>query len=76
MLVPFDEATRAVITQATENLPENGADRVVILDIDVSTTGELAPDSDALWATFERLRDIKNTCFFSSLEKSTWEAYQ
>ena len=56
---------------------EGGEPPHLILDIDVSTSRTFDPtsDADAIWTEFDRLREIKNDCFFSSLEKETWKAY-
>ncbi|AKT44061.1 TIGR04255 family protein [Chondromyces crocatus] len=77
LVVPFEDGRRAVITELTESPPEEGAPPHLILDIDVSTSRTFDPtsDADAIWTEFDRLREIKNDCFFSSLEKETWKAY-
>ncbi len=76
-VVPFGDGRRAAITQAT--VPSDGVGnantRVLLLDIDAFSEREFAPDSADLWSEFDKLREIKNSCFFDSLQPTTWKAY-
>ncbi|HSN97756.1 MAG TPA: TIGR04255 family protein [Candidatus Nanopelagicales bacterium] len=76
LALPFEDGRKAVITQATEDALEGTDQRHLILDIDVSVERDLDPGSGTVWDELESLREIKNRCFFSSLEKSAWEGYR
>lgn len=74
--VPFTENRLAIVTQTV--VPgEPGADeRGLILDVDAVTLKEFDPKDPRIWDEFDQLRDIKNTCFFESLQEQTWKKYQ
>jgi uncharacterized protein (TIGR04255 family) len=71
--IPGSEAT-AVVTQVLEPaaVPEN---RPLIVDIDVQTAKHFLKDSPEIWSHLDRLRDIKNLIFFSSLTDKALEPY-
>lgn len=74
--IPFPSGERAVIAQAVERPNEPGETIALILDIDVFVNVDLLPNDNRVWATFERLRAIKNQCFFESLQPERWEDFQ
>jgi len=76
LVVPFGDGRKAVITEATDAPRDAPGEQKLILDIDVSATKELDPGSERMWEELDGLREIKNSCFFSSLEQPVWEAYQ
>jgi len=75
MVVPFPGGARAAITQVIPPLDELSQKRMFVLDIDVSVAADMPASSDAMWSTFADLREIKNRCFFESLQKTKWEEF-
>lgn len=70
-----DENAIAKITQGLEGITK--PDSVsILLDIDVFVSNEFAPDSEAIWETFEQLRNLKNQIFSESLTKKTMELFE
>lgn len=74
IVVPFDEGVFAIIIQTMEQVTQPATR--VILDIDVYAQRVFANNSTDLWAFLDRLRDIKNAVFFSSVTEQTLEAYE
>ena len=74
IIVPFDPGISAIITQTTE--PSVLPTTRVILDIDVFAQRVFDGNSLELWAFFDRLREVKNAVFFSSVTERALEAYQ
>ena len=72
VLVPFEEdAANAIITQTVEMpIP------LIILDIDVFTGCSLPGGSDDIWLKLDRLRNIADRIFFSSLTEKVIESYR
>ena len=48
----------------------------VIFDVDAFRTADLAPQDRELWVILERLRDLKNRCFFGTLTERAAELYE
>lgn len=48
----------------------------VILDVDAFATADLAPSAREMWAILERLRELKNRCFFGTLTEQAAELYE
>jgi uncharacterized protein (TIGR04255 family) len=48
----------------------------VILDVDVFTNRDLNPNDPELWLILNRLREIKNKCFFGVLTDRAVELYE
>ena len=72
VLVPFEEdAANAIITQTVE-MPNP----LIILDIDVFTVCSLPGGSDDIWPKLDRLRNIADRIFFSSLTEKVIESYR
>ena len=72
VLVPFSEdAATAIITQAME-MPSTFAG----LDIDVFAGCSLPGGSDDIWPKMDRLRNIADRIFFSSLTEKVIESYR
>jgi uncharacterized protein (TIGR04255 family) len=75
MVIPFSsDGTTAIVTQALE--PPSGGGVPIVLDIDVAYTTKLEVNSPVIWAEFDRLRDIKNRIFFSSVTERALEPYK
>jgi uncharacterized protein (TIGR04255 family) len=74
--IPFDHERRAIITEATLPTGPQDVRRGLILDIDAFVFRHMAPGDTALWDEFEALHDIKNCCFFESLQPETWKGFQ
>jgi len=71
VLVPFeDESANAIITQALE-LPAP-----IVLDIDVFTECSLDGASSDIWFRLDKLRNIADRIFFSSLTEKVLELYK
>ena len=71
----FGDNRHAVVTQLLPPPSATGGD-ALILDIDVFTDRmSIAPDSHEMWREFEVLRDLKNRCFFNSLNTKAVEGY-
>lgn len=47
----------------------------VILDIDVSTMQQFDPADAAMWSQFRSLRELKNRCFFGTLQEEALKEY-
>lgn len=71
VLVPFEEdSATAIITQALE-LPAP-----IVLDIDIFTECSLDGASPDIWLKLDRLRNIADRVFFSSLTEKVIESYK
>jgi uncharacterized protein (TIGR04255 family) len=53
-----------------------GGPAPVILDVDAYTSTDLRPVDEDLWVILERLRKLKNQCFFSSLTERAADLYE
>jgi len=69
-----DAGTTAIVTQALE--PPTQSHIPVVLDIDVFTPCSLEGQSSELWARLEKLRELKNMIFFSSVTDRALESYR
>lgn len=65
----------AIVTEASEPVAESGKTLPLILDIDVFRVVALGVKDEAIWETFERLRDLKNEVFFKSVTQKTKERF-
>jgi uncharacterized protein (TIGR04255 family) len=75
--LPFTANRMAIVTQTV--VPQDpGADeeRDLILDIDAVSLRRFDPQDPEIWDELDQLREIKNTCFFGSLQEQTWRKYQ
>lgn len=71
VLIPFEEdAANAIITQTLE-MPAPFA----VLDIDVFTVCSLPGGADDIWPKLDKLRNIADRIFFSSLSEKVIESY-
>lgn len=75
IVIPFDQDIFAIIIQTLEPTNPN-AKTPVILDIDVYARCSFAVDSPALWVFMDRLRDVKNEVFFSSVTEQALGTYE
>lgn len=74
IVVPFDDGISAIIIQTMEQVAQPATR--VILDINVYAQRVFGAGSLDLWLFLDRLRDIKNAVFFSSVTERTLEAYE
>lgn len=74
--VPFTPNRMAVITQTVVPREAPAHERGLILDIDAVAAKEFEPGDPEIWDELDQLRDIKNRCFFGSLQDQTWRRYQ
>jgi uncharacterized protein (TIGR04255 family) len=74
IVVPFDEGISAIIIQTMEQVAQPATR--VILDIDVYAQRVFGGNLSDLWLFLDRLRDIKNSVFFSSVTERALEAYE
>ena len=71
--VPSD--SHVILTLALDNTPPGG--RVpVILDVDAFRVTDLALSSPDLWDFLEKLRELKNRCFFGTITEATAGLYE
>jgi uncharacterized protein (TIGR04255 family) len=76
-----DEAANgvAIVTQALEGPPTGGVEGLsvtVILDIDVFRLNQIDARAEAIWASLDALRDLKNRMFFEHVTEKTVELYE
>ena len=74
--IPQPGGEMATVTSAMH--PLQGPDEAtvtVIFDIDVYIEQAFSPASDAIWARYESLRQIRNDIFFSSLTEKAKELF-
>jgi uncharacterized protein (TIGR04255 family) len=76
LVIPFPDGIRAAITQVVQQAEAPSHQRMLVLDIDVSIAVDLDANAESMWLTFERLRAIKNQCFFESLQEAKWEDFK
>lgn len=77
VVIPDAEAEAfATITEAIEHVEGSKAVLPLILDIDVFRIGALPPAADRLWPTFDKLRELKNRFFFSSITDKAKELFK
>ncbi len=71
-----DVGTRASVnlTLALEETPSSGP-LPVILDVDAFMLTDLSPADDDVWNVLERLRDLKNRTFFSTITEQAADLY-
>lgn len=74
-LVDLESRANVNLTLALDEAPASGP-MPVILDVEAFTLANLAPDDDDLWRMLERLRDLKNRTFFSSITEQAAELYE
>ena len=74
MTDPTARGTIAILTQALESPTPTTVP--ITLDIDVFRESESQPSADAMWATLEQLRVIKNRIFFESITERTARLFE
>lgn len=74
--IPFDENRQAIITQASAPNLIDSTKLFIIFDIDVFSNKALSIGDESVWEEFSILREIKNRCFFESLQEKTVEVYK
>jgi uncharacterized protein (TIGR04255 family) len=74
-LVEVESTARVNLTLALETTPPTGP-APVILDVDAFMFTDLVPTDGRLWEILERLRELKNRTFFSSLTEAAAELYE
>lgn len=65
----------AIITQAPAEGPRPDSVKI-LLDIDIIRRVKAPLDSEAMWTTLDRFRDIKNTIFQTSLKEKAKELFR
>jgi uncharacterized protein (TIGR04255 family) len=66
---------RVILTLALDGIPPGG--RVpVILDVDAFRVTDLDPQNPDLWGTLEKLRELKNRCFFGTITEAAARLYE
>ena len=74
-LVHVESDAHVILTLALDDAPPGG--RVpVILDIDAFRVTDLEVPSQDLWDILEKLRELKNQCFFGTITEATAELYE
>lgn len=74
-LIDVASDSHVILTLALDNTPPGG--RVpVILDVDAFRVTDLALSSPDLWNILEKLRELKNRCFFGTITEATAELYE
>jgi uncharacterized protein (TIGR04255 family) len=74
-LIDIASDSHVILTLALNNTPLGG--RVpVILDIDAFRDTDLEPLSPDLWDILEKLRELKNQCFFGTITEATAGLYE
>jgi uncharacterized protein (TIGR04255 family) len=75
VVIPVEQAGCVVIVTETMEPPDS--ERLpFILDIDASCERPLDPETDEVWETLERLRDVKNDFFFRNLTPKALELFK
>lgn len=74
-LVDAGSGARVILTLALDGIPVAGG-IPVILDVDAFVAVNLKPADPELWATLERLRELKNRSFFGTITEHAAELYQ
>jgi uncharacterized protein (TIGR04255 family) len=75
VVIPFDpDGTTAIVTQALE--PPKETRIPMVLDIDVFVECSLDGRSAEMWSRLDKLRNIKNAIFFSSVTERALETYR
>jgi uncharacterized protein (TIGR04255 family) len=74
-LVDVECDASVILTLALDNTPP-GAHAPVILDIDAFRVTDLELSSPDLWDILEKLRELKNRCFFGTITEATAELYE
>ena len=74
-LIDVASDSHVILTLALDNTPPGG--RVpVILDVDAFRVKDLDLSSPELWDILEKLRELKNRCFFGTITEATAELYE
>ena len=74
--VPFTTNRSAIITQTVVPREPGADERDLILDVDAVSVKEFDASDPQIWHELDGLRQIKNKCFFGSLQEQTWRRYQ
>ncbi len=75
-VIPFEPSVLAIITRTLEPTLSSPPRTRVILDIDVNAERTFSGNSTDLFTFLDRLRDVKNSVFFSSITERTLEIYE
>ena len=74
-LIDVASDSHVILTLALDNTPPG--ERVpVILDVDAFRVKDLELSSPDLWDILEKLRELKNRCFFGTITEATAELYE
>lgn len=72
----FDRYTQAILTQAKAPHLTDATKMWIIFDIDVFSTMPYSVQDNSVWDQFAKLRELKNQCFFESLQPAIVEGYR
>jgi uncharacterized protein (TIGR04255 family) len=69
-------AGRVVVIKQASSVPEPDRNqRDLLFDIDAIAVKTFPPNDDGIWVELDHLRDIKNECFYGSLNEPAWRQY-
>ncbi len=71
----FDAHIQAILTQAKDPHLLDPSKMWIIFDIDVFSTKSCPVTDDSVWEELAHLRELKNRCFFESLQPTIVEGY-
>jgi uncharacterized protein (TIGR04255 family) len=74
--VPFTTNRSAIITQTVVPREPGADERDLILNVDAVSVKEFDSNDPQIWHELDELREIKNKCFFGSLQEQTWRRYE
>ncbi len=66
----------AIVTEATDQAPDDLRFMPIIFDIDVYLERVFQPEDDTIWSEFEAMREMRNEVFFSSVTDKCKELFR
>jgi uncharacterized protein (TIGR04255 family) len=74
-LYDHPSGTRVILTLTLDGLAPQGI-APVILDVDVFKITSANPIDPGIWGVLEKIKELKNRCFFSTLTEKALECYE
>lgn len=74
--IPFTPNRIAIITQVVSPKGLGASERDLIFDVDAVSSMEFEPRDPEIWNEFDKLREIKNQCFFGSVQDHVLRRYR
>lgn len=71
-----ERALMGIITETFQAPMDDGKRLPFIFDIDVVSGATFEPNSNAIWETFEKMRDYKNQIFFNSMTEEAFGLFR